>query len=138
MAEIGTHETPGSADTARIQEYFAATNLAPHQHDEVPWCAAFVGWCLREVGLTPSGHANARSYLDWGVPLLRPVPGCVLVYSRPPNRANGHVTFYAGPGHHDPASYACLGGNQGNRVCVVDEPLERLLGMRWPEGYNPA
>lgn len=135
LAELGVHETPGNEDTKRIQEYFAATQLGPHVHDETPWCAAFVGFCLHSAGYASSGSAAARSYLDWGTPLLSPRLGCVCIFSRPPNRASGHVTFYAGPGHTDPESISCLGGNQGNRVCVVDEPLNRLLGYRMPSGY---
>lgn len=135
MGEVGTSEIVGPVDNPRIQEYLAATSMGPHMHDEVPWCAAFVGWCLKAASLHPSGSAAARSYLDWGTPLMRPRTGCIALFQRPPSRESGHVAFYSQVNHTDPSMVDCLGGNQGNRVCVAAERMDRLLGYRWPSGY---
>jgi uncharacterized protein (TIGR02594 family) len=89
---------------------------------------------MREAKIKGSGHANARSWLRWGEPLLQPKLGCVVVFSRPPNEASGHVAFFCGvvekkSGAND---FLVLGGNQGNQVCVTSYAKARLLGFRWP------
>lgn len=59
-----------------------------------------------------------------------------MIFSRAGSKLSGHVTFYTGAGQHDADAYSCLGGNQGDKVCVVDEPAFRLLGIRWPTAYD--
>jgi uncharacterized protein (TIGR02594 family) len=135
-AELGVHEAPGADNNARIQEYFSATSMGPHTPDSVPWCAAYVGFCLKVAGIEPSGSAAARSYLDWGVPLLSPRVGCIIVFSRPPNPASGHVGFVASLPTSDRVDVSqgvyVLGGNQGDRVCIAPYPVSRIIGWRWP------
>ena len=128
----GVRETAGAAATPRILEYFGATRLrVPPEGDETPWCAAFVGWCLERAGVAGTGKANARSYLDWGVPLMEARLGCVVVFSRGDNKAQGHVGFWVGETPGQDAALV-LGGNQGNRVSVAPYPYVRVLGWRWP------
>ncbi len=45
--EIGVHEDGDSNTGQRVNLYKAATNLPPAE--SWPWCAAFVGWCVREA-----------------------------------------------------------------------------------------
>ena len=51
----------------------------PLPHDEVPWCAAFVGACLERAGIASTRSLMARSYLGWGAGARR----------RPPRRRRG-------------------------------------------------
>jgi uncharacterized protein (TIGR02594 family) len=129
-AELGVHETPGADNNARVQAYFAATSMGTHTPDSVPWCSAFVNWCMKQAGIEGTHSAAARSWLDWGVPLLKPKLGCVIVFSRPlGGPQSGHVGFYVGTNVN--GAYSVLGGNQGDRVCVADYPASRVLGWRW-------
>ena len=61
--EIGIHEC--ASDEKRILEYFTATSYKA-QSDTVPWCSAFVNWCMKEAGITGSDSAAAKSWLTWG------------------------------------------------------------------------
>lgn len=129
IRERGVHETPGPGTTSRIVEYDSATSLGA-KSDEVPWCAAFVGWCLREVGIEGTGSARARSYLQWGRPLTEPQVGAVCVLERgDPALGQGHVFFWMD--EHHGLVYG-WGGNQGDRVGLMGFTAERVLGYRWP------
>lgn len=129
--EIGVKERPGSDHHPRIVQYLAATRISPTRHeDETPWCAAFVCWVLEQSGITSTRSAAARSYLGWGLELVEPVPGCVVVLSRTDSPAHGHVGFYVGGSDED---VLVLGGNQANSVSMRLYPRERVLSYRWPE-----
>jgi len=136
---LGVRETPGPEHTGRILEYHAATSLKATT-DEVPWCAAFVGWCMRRADVKSTGSAAARSYLRWGVEVspVHPPVGAVVVLKRggagQPGPevvdAQGHVAFFWC--HGEPGQVVLLGGNQGDRVSLACYPVGRLLGVRWP------
>ncbi len=123
----GVAEIPGPRHNQRILEYHQATSLKATD-DETPWCAAFVNWCLRMARVMGTGKANARSFMQWGVGVAAPYPGCIIVLWRGhPNGWQGHVGFYMGrSGELD----LVLGGNQGNAVSVRGYDRSRLLGYR--------
>jgi uncharacterized protein (TIGR02594 family) len=126
--EIGVREYPGPADNPRVVEYHGTTSLRASD-DEVPWCSAFANWCLRQASLRGSGSAAARSWLQWGVPLDRPRPGCVVVLRRGTDPVQGHVGFFV---RSRGATFDLLGGNQGNQVCIAPYATSRVIGYRWP------
>ena len=128
--EIGVKEYPGAQHNPRIQQYAKKTTLAAAA-DEVPWCSSFVNWCMHEAGIEGTRSAAARSWLDWGVELKKPVPGCVTVFSRGSSPGSGHVAFYVAT---KGAFFDVLGGNQSNQVKVASYPSARHLGFRWPKG----
>ena len=119
------HEFPGEwQDNPEIMKYFKDTSYAAH-HDEVPWCAAFVGWCLQQAGIKPSGSAAAASYEDWGEDLGEtPVLGCIVVLPH-------HVTFYVG--HVGTEWVTGLGGNQHDSVKESNYPVGDVISYRWPK-----
>lgn len=127
-AEIGEREVDGAGSNPRILAYLATTT-AGAQHDEVPWCSAFVNYCIVNSGIRGTNSARARSWLEWGVPCAKPVPGCVVVLRRgdPPK---GHVGFYAGM--RDLNTVLLLGGNQSNAVGIAGFAADRIVGMRLP------
>lgn len=132
--EIGVKEAFGKADNSRIIEYLKATHIVPaRQHDETPWCAAFVGWCLEKSGINPSRKAAARSYMTWGHELEKPQLGCVVVLTRGDNPKQGHVGFYIGEQGSD---ILLLGGNQHNAVSIAPYARMRVLSYRWPHGED--
>jgi len=65
-AELGQREVSGSADNARIGAFFRDVGQPARLHDEVAWCAAFVGACLERAALASTRSLMARSYLRWG------------------------------------------------------------------------
>lgn len=126
LDEVGQKEVPGSGNNPRVIEYHSATTLHSKE-DQVPWCAAFVSWCLEQSSTASTKSAWAKSYLNWGKKLDTPKVGCVVVFTRGTN--SGHVAFYLG----EDADYVhCLGGNQSDQVCVSKYLKAHLLGYRWP------
>ena len=124
--ELGISEKSGKEHNKRILEYHAVTVLKATD-DETPWCSSFVSWCLEQAGIRSTKNAWARSYLEWGKAIDKPVPGCVVVFSR--NKTSGHVAFFVS---ESGSNIKCLGGNQGNQVCIASYPKSRLLGYRMP------
>ena len=97
--------------------------------DSVPWCGAMMAWWMSQCGITPPPIAiRALSWASWGIPLSKPVPGAVLVFTR---KGGGHVTQYEG---EDATHYYCLGANQGDMVNTARIPKDRKPLIRWPKG----
>jgi uncharacterized protein (TIGR02594 family) len=137
--EIGVKEVPGTgADKSnpRIEEYFTWTThgKAP---DHVPWCGAFVSFCLGKAGIpigksgNSKGSALASDWLQWGKPVATPLPGCVVVLKPLASGASGHVGFFVKVGG---GQVHLLAGNQSDAVNITPYPLSyvRDNGYRWP------
>lgn len=131
IRELGVKERPGAAHSQRILEYHGATRLGADV-DEVPWCAAFVSWCLEASGVISTRSAGARSYLRWGRELARAELGAVAVFSRGHDPHAGHVAFVLGYEDND---LVVVGGNQDNAVTIRRMSRDRLLGLRMPEKF---
>lgn len=130
-SEQGVHTAPPGQSNPRITAYHAATHAAGYD-DKAPWCSSFVHWTLAQVGITGTGSALARSWLDWGQPLDTPVPGCIAVLTRNDTPGwTGHVGFYL---RTQGDQVLLLGGNQRDCVCENSYPLASVLGYRWPSG----
>lgn len=128
---IGIKEVPGTGDNPAILAMLKLDGDWP-EHDEVPWCSAFVNYVAWLLRLPRSKSLRARSWLEVGVPIelseAKPEFDVVILNRGGPQDASiieapGHVGFYAGPGH-------LLGGNQGNSVSVAAFDPSRLLGVR--------
>lgn len=126
--ELGVKETSGKGNTKRVLEYHQASSLKATM-DSVPWCASFVNWCLEVSGVKSPRSAAARSFLRWGKPVSKVAPGCIAVFSRGTNPAEGHVGFVVGA---DVDFIHVLSGNQSDAVCIQKYPKSRLLGLRLP------
>lgn len=124
--ELNTAEIPGDQHNPRILEYHAATTLVATS-DEVPWCSAFVTWCLENSGMKSTRSAWARSYLNYGEKINDPKFGCVVVFAR--GATSGHVGFYVSENADE---VLVLGGNQSNRVSMAYYSKRLVLGYRWP------
>ena len=128
-AEIGVREYPGPQHNPRIVEYASHTGFAA-KTDEVAWCSSFVNWCMAQAKLKGTRSAAARSWLDWGVELADPVSGCISVFRRGSDPAQGHVAFYVS--RTDKVIHV-LGGNQSNQVKIAPYKRESHLSYRWPK-----
>jgi uncharacterized protein (TIGR02594 family) len=132
----GITEVHGSVDNPKILEMFRISGHPEIKDDETPWCAAFVGACLRLAGYRSSGSLGARSYQRFGDDLgSKPQRGCIVVFWRgDPNAATGHVAFFD---REEGDRVFVLGGNQGDAVSIDPYPKSRVLAYRWPTETAP-
>lgn len=133
--EIGVSEIAGARHSKRVLSYWEQAKL-PFRDDETPWCAGFVGAMLEDCGIRSTRSGMARSYEHWGQP-CGPVPGAVVVFWRgSKSSGSGHVGFLAGRDHN--GNLMVLGGNQGDAVNVKPFSTSRVVGYRWPSGFDPS
>ena len=129
---LGTKELKGSADNPKIMEMYRTIGHHWVEHDEVAWCAAFVGHCLEKAGTDSTRKLNARSYLTWGEKVAgveQAKEGDVVIFTRGSNTAQGHVAFFLKAAGQQ---IEVLGGNQSDGVTVDRYAKSRLLGIRRP------
>lgn len=127
---IGTREVKGRGDNPVIMEMYAAVGHDWVEHDEVAWCAAFVGYCLEKAGFRSTRKLTARSYLDYGEKVdnvRNAVAGDIVVFKRGNSDWQGHVAFYVS---QTKSSIKVLGGNQADAVNIRSYPKSKLLGIR--------
>src|SRR5918911_4916431 len=132
----GVSEVRGSVDNPKIVEMFRISGHPEVKDDETPWCAAFVGSCLRLSGYRSSGNLGARSYENFGLDLKgKPQHGCIVVFTRgDPTAHTGHVAFYD---HENGDHIFVLGGNQGDKVTTARFPKGRVIAYRMPTETAP-
>jgi hypothetical protein len=70
-SQVGVRELTGRNDGPRVQAYLKAVGLQGNW----PWCAAFVVWCIKQVGLTPNANGAARSFFTPKTKIWPGVPG---------------------------------------------------------------
>ena len=137
--EIGVHEVKGG-ENPRILEYHSTTALHARE-DEIPWCAAFVNWCLKQAGIKGTDSAAAISFAAWGERITAPREGCIVVIrqkQRGQDQATGsssgnHVAFFQ---KIENGRIYLTGGNQSDSVKVSSFGLSSydVLAYRWPMG----
>ncbi|WP_426322522.1 TIGR02594 family protein [Pseudoduganella sp. R-43] len=133
IGELGIAAYPVGSSNPRINSYHAGTNIEGYD-DKVSWCSSFVNWSFAQAGIAGTASALARSWLEWGEEIERPVPGCVAVLWRDdPASWKGHVGFYL---REDPEFVHLLGGNQLGQVREHFYPKSMVLAYRWPSGVQ--
>ncbi len=126
----GLSEIPGSDDNPKIVEMYSLCGHSQIVADEVPWCAAFVGSCLKLAGYKNTGSLMARSYEKYGERIDTPVEGCIVVFWRKSKSSgSGHVGFYAG---ESSSGIKVFGGNQNNKVNIKNYSRSKFLGYFLP------
>jgi uncharacterized protein (TIGR02594 family) len=136
LDNLGTKEISGRADNPVVMQFYKDCGHDEIEHDEVAWCAAFVGACLKRAGKPTSAPTDlnllARSYLKYGKKLDKPVPGCIAVWPRgkPPS---GHVGFVVKVNTEN-GTVKTIEGNVGNQVQWGTHRIADALGYRWPPG----
>jgi uncharacterized protein (TIGR02594 family) len=128
FGEIGVKEIPGAGSNKKIEEYLKVSAQFEGR-DDVAWCAAFVGWCLKKVGYKGTNSLYARSYMKLAR-IKSPCYGAVVVFKRGTEPWMGHVGFVT---KWNPLWITCLGGNQNNMVSEQRYPRWKVLGFYWPE-----
>ena len=128
IAEHGVAEVRGG-ENERILEYFRST-VYHAREDEVPWCAAFVCWCLDQTQQPNPSTVRSRDFLEYGVELDGWRLGAIAVLWRgSPTATTGHVGFVV---QSMGDQIVLLGGNQGDRVDLAIYPTSQVLSYRWP------
>ena len=104
-----------------------------HEDDsQLPWCGMFAATCLQNSGLPyPEKFASAKSYETYGISLPSPAVGSIVTFTRD---GGGHVAFVVG--QDASGNLICLGGNQGDKVCLATFARSRATSFRWPKGVN--
>ena len=135
--EIGVSECKVNGDIGsnpQILKYFYNATTDPAlKGDQTAWCAAFVNWCLKQVGITGTNSSSGYSFLGWGQSLSKPAFGAIGIYD------TGHVGFYTGEAN---GYVYFLGGNQGNMVKYTCDGKNcyELSRFKWvyPIGFTPT
>jgi uncharacterized protein (TIGR02594 family) len=125
-SQIGQKEIKGGKHNPSIIEYHSTTTLKATE-DEIPWCSSFVNWCFVKDGLEGSNSARAKDWMKWGKHIEKPYVGCVAVFEH-------HVGFFLGLSG---SNITILGGNQDDRVCIMNWRDRTFLGYRAPGSKLP-
>lgn len=123
IGEYGRVELTGTANNPQISKYMDSTWFDDNR-DSVPWCSAFINWCMVQANLPHTDSPRAKSWLDWGVQTLNPSTGDLTVMQR---NGGGHVGFYVCSGRN---RVAVLGGNQNDSVCIKNYDETRVIEYR--------
>lgn len=128
---LGVKEIPGPKSNKTILDW--AKDLGGwvsqyYRNDDIPWCALFVGHCVKVSGFKPpQDMLAAYSWTKFGMKLLAPVYGSIVVYRWASGRH--HVGFIVA---QDANTYHTLGGNQANAVNVTRFPKKSAISFRFP------
>lgn len=133
---IGLEEIPGAGNNPDIVALMNSAGEAKWvTSDETPWCGGFMALVFFESGLAhviPHIPVRAANWLMLPYVLVEPKVGAVAIFKRP---GGHHVTLIV---EITDTHLYCLGGNQGNKVCVkafkrhLKNGEDAVLGYRWP------
>lgn len=143
MREItGMLEEPGADDNPKIMamaDFIGDTfpEMMPYcrqyTHDSIAWCGLTVAYCMAKAGIQPVfGPTDsdkflwARAWTKFGTLLTKPKLGAVMVFVRD---GGGHVALYEGENANN---YSIRGGNQGDRISVMNKPKSEFIAAVWP------
>lgn len=131
LKHIGQKEIPGVKSNVWILSlWIKVTPWLGNDDSKVPWCGAFMRHCFVTAKVdTPKAYYRAKEWLNWGVKLAAPIPGCVVVFDRV---GGGHVGIVMG--YDAKGNLMVLGGNQGDAVNIRPFAVSRVSGYRWPTG----
>ena len=126
-SQLGVKEIVGENDNLTIVNYAKESGFNWVNDDETPWCSIFVNWICKKMSYERSKKANARSWMETGLPIQSPEFGCICVFKRGSSAWQGHVGLFDG---EDNTHIYLLGGNQSNSVSITKYPKSKLLGYR--------
>jgi len=133
--EIGVKEIAGNEHNERILEYHRSTKGNVDVTDELPWCASFVNWCVKESGLNGTDTKRVKDWMSWGKELKfeERKPGAIVVFKF--NNGGNHVAFLKDMEIMNFTSgqrISCIGGNQGDQVKYSNYLINDIVSIRWP------
>ena len=129
----GLYERPGSADNPVILEMARICGgkiAATYKHDDIPWCALFVNYCLVASGQPGNDSLWALDFANYGRRLSGPAVGAIASKKRD---GGGHVFIVVG--RDSVGRLVGVGGNQSDQVCDdVFDPND-TVAYTWPADY---
>lgn len=129
-SKIGQGEIVGPKHNLWIAAGWKRLGVSWFNDDETPWCGFAVADALDAAGLPyPKDFPRAASFKAWGTDTAARL-GAIGVKAR---TGGNHVFFIVGE-TPDKLFYKALGGNQGNKVSIVDIRKTEVDAMRWPQG----
>ncbi len=93
------------------------------------WCARFMNFVLKRVGLAGTSSDLARSFASYGHRLSEPKVGAIAVMSR--GRSGGHVGVVSGFDHS--GNPIIISGNYSHRVAEAVYSRGRIYAYVTPE-----
>jgi len=112
-----------------------------YTNDDIAWCGLFFATCMKLADRPVPVPKDKYDYLRalkyktlWQA--VQPSTeglGDILIFQR---EGGGHIGFYVA---ESPTTYSVLGGNQGNRVSIVEIAKSRCVAIRRPlyANYKP-
>ncbi len=143
MSQIGIEEYAGERSNGEVDKYFRKLGYSTMK-DDTPWCGAFVGWALKELGFGISKQPlRARSFEhcvgddlpdhngEYNYSKANPYETVIVAWRNSPTSSTGHVGFFV----REEGDYVILcGGNQGDKVS--DD--YRMKKERITRAFNPV
>lgn len=127
FSQLNIIEYLGEESNPEVEKYFQNMQTDLIADDEIPWCSAFVNWCLSQVRIQGTGLLTAKSYLNWSEEIVEPELGCVAVYDRGRHSWQGHVNFFLSKKY----SYNIgIGGNTNNSVNIERRNIKDVVSYR--------
>ena len=128
----GITESVGQKDNPIILEWAKELGIEKiYTADSIAWCGLFVAIIMKRAGREPVDKPLwALNWANFGVNVGKPMLADILTFKR---NGGGHVGIYVG---EDSAAYHVLGGNQGDKVCIVRIAKARLHSVRRPAYTN--
>lgn len=123
----------GYQETQNRQELKSLLGVDPVRTE---WCAAFVNSILDINGIPGSESVSnypltARSFMNWGDPVIMPEKGDIIVFPRGNQGWQGHVGFYIRTVFvENRKMYLILGGNQNDQVSFELYPANKAIAIR--------
>lgn len=143
----GIKEVPGSANSPLIMAWRGdiaeafpemASYAAGYTGDSIPWCGFGLAGSFARVGIKPPfGRAATQRFMwadswrapNWGISLAKPVPGCVMTFSR---TGGNHVALL----EKLVGNKAYIRGfNQKDMVNVSAKSMDTFTAATWPSGF---
>lgn len=128
LSEFGNAGIIGEVDNPEVLKYFHETGYTFIDHDETPWCAAFLNWVLKKCNIETKNKLNARSFLEIGQAIDSPSLGDIVVLWRiAKDGPYGHCGIFVRKVGN---IIYVLGGNEDNTVKIKGYSADQLLGYR--------
>jgi len=127
---FGVQEIVGQIHNLEILSWAEELGIA-YSQDETPWCGLFIAIVAKRAGKeVPENPLWALNWGKFGLHQNKAMLGDVLTFKRP--GGGGHVGLYV---YENKENYGILGGNQKDRVGIVEIKKLRLNDIRRPK-YN--
>ena len=125
-----------------IVDFFKATS-DPANNDTIPWCAAFLNWCLRRAGRPTTNSSSSQSFASTDLYSIKqsPIEGDIAVFTCYDKKNGnsmglGHVTFFKERISDD--RFLAVGGNQSGtcQSMICQEEFSHTFESRRHVGGN--